>query len=195
MGMHVGLIATKSSVADFLKAFPRVFPHLEIVDAAGDFPDTDSIWEWKDTHEEFVPASDWRKDNPGKTVYLLWQDGPWTLLFDPSYLLPSANKELAVLSNEMGPVLSFVIDTTGGCAFFSCFENGELRREVIYNDATIQEQGTPLPQEAGIDMTQYYMDETEALWSAWGISPAERLASPLGCQAICVIDHTDYSDL
>ncbi|WP_145448292.1 hypothetical protein [Gimesia panareensis] len=195
MGMHIGLIAAKSSVAEFLKAFSQVFPHLEIVDAAGDFPDTDSIWEWKDTHEEFVSASAWRKDNPGKTVYLLWQDGPWTLLFDPTYVLPASDKELAVLSNEMGPVLSFVVETAGGCACFWCFEKGELRREVINNNTEMQQQGAPLPEEAGIDMDQYYMDETEALWSAFGISVYESMSSPEGCQAICVVDHTDYSNL
>jgi hypothetical protein len=38
------------------------------------------------------------------------------------------------------------------------------------------------------------MDETEALWKAFGLSPYEAMQKTAGCQAICVIDHTDYND-
>jgi hypothetical protein len=195
MGMHIGMVAAKTSVRTLRDAFLRAWPTFELVAAAEKFSEADAMWRWKQDNEEFVSAADWRQDNPGKSVYMFWQDGEWALLFDPSYTVASAEKELAHLSKELSSVLSFVVETAGGCALFWCFDNGNLRRHIRYTDGEVVLVGEPLAEETGIDVNQYYMAETEMLWKAYGMSPYDRFSSPIGCQAISVIDHTDYSSL
>ena len=195
MGMHIGLVAVRTSVAQFREAFSRAWPQLEIV-ASDDFlPDANAMWAWKEAQEKFVSAADWSEDDPGREVYMFWQDGPWAVMADHSYVLASDDKGLKNLSTLHGTVLSFVVETAGGCAAFACFENGRLRRKITNNDADISTEGEPLPEETGIDVSGYYMDETEALWRALGLSRYDEMPTSVGCQAICVIDRTDYGDL
>jgi len=195
MGMHIGLVAAKGSVAQFRDAFSIVWPQLEIVASAENFPDPNAMWQWKESHEEFVSAADWTKDNASRQVYCFWQDGPWAVLLDESYLLSSDEEALKVLSSKVGTVLTFVVETAGGCAFFACYENGTLRREISYNDGEVSTDGEPLPEETGINVNHYYMNETEALWNAFGFSRYDEMPTSEECQAICVVDHTDYGGL
>jgi hypothetical protein len=95
----------------------------------------------------------------------------------------------------MGTVLSFVVESAGGSAFFWCAKDGKILRKISNSDTDVALEGNPLPEEKGIDVSNYYMDETESLWKAFGLSPYEVMSSSEGCEAICVIDHTDYSSL
>jgi hypothetical protein len=59
----------------------------------------------------------------------------------------------------------------------------------------VESSGTELPQENGIDASQYYMDETEQLMRAFGISAIEQLPVVSTAVAISTVDRTDYSRL
>lgn len=192
--MHIGLVAAKASVAEFRDAFSDAWPQLEVVASEQNLADPNAMWAWKDSQEQFVSAADWTKDNPGREVYCFWQDGSWAVMLDSSYALASDEEALKVLSAKLGTVLSFVVETAGGCAFFGCYENGKLRRQINNNDGDISIDGQPLPEENGIDVNNYYMDETEALWKAFGFSRYEEMPTSQGCQTICVIDQTDYGE-
>jgi hypothetical protein len=111
---------------------------------------------------------------------------------DPSYVFAMDEPALQRLSAEFGVVISFVVESAAGCAYFLCFENGSLRRKISYSDEDWSCQGEPLPEEAGIDVDKFYMDETEALWKAFCISPYDMMKNSTKCQAICVVDHTEY---
>jgi len=193
--MHIGLVAAKTSVARLRKAFSRAWPRFEIVASEENLPDANAMWAWKESQEQFVSAADWTKDNPGREVYVFWQDGPWAIMMDESYTLASDEEGLRILSTQIGTVLSFVVETAAGSAEFSCFENGQLRRKISNNDAGTSTEGEPLPQETGIDTSNYYMDESQALWNAFGLSPYDEMPTLAGGQAICVIDRTDYGEL
>lgn len=193
MGMHLGLIVVKTSVENLKDAFLASCPELELVDSKDDFASADEVWAWKGANEQFVSAAAWSKDNPGKSVYLFWQDKRWALLLDSDYTHATNKTLLTKLSEKLDRALSFVVESAGGCAFFWCFENGTLRRQICNNNGEIEMAGQPLAEEDGIDASQYYMDETEALWRAFGIAPNDCLQSPSGCLAISVIDRTDYS--
>jgi len=190
--MHIGLIAVKTSVAKFRDSFNRTWPQFETVASASNFPDASAVWDWKESHEEFASAAKWSKENPGKSVYLFWTDGLWTIMMDPDYCLASDEEGLRRLSTQLGTVLSFVVETAGGSAFFWCFQGGKLLRMISNSDGDISMDGEPLPEEIGIDVNNYYMDETKSLWKAFGLSPYEVMESSEGCEAICVVDHTDY---
>jgi hypothetical protein len=192
MGMHVGIVAARCSVNELREAFSIAWPAFEVASSADALPDASSLWAWKESHEQFVSASEWTKENPGSYVVMFWQDGPWAAMMDPSYVLATDKEALQRLSGRLGEVLSFVVESAGGCADFMAFGNGRLRRSISNSDGDIAIEGQALPEESGIDVSSFYMDETEALWRAFGFSDLDRVPTDVGCQAVCVIDRTDY---
>jgi hypothetical protein len=195
MGMHFGLLAAKAPLSQFRNYFSEVWPQLEIAASADRFSDADAIWSWKSAHEEFVPAANWSKEGPGAEVYVFCQDGPWAVLMDFSYVLAGDEDALEKLSAQFGTVVSFVVETAGGCAYFWCYESGQLRRMIQSVDGEIASSGTPLPEESGIDGRHYYMDETEKLMRALGFSAVEELPVVSTAVAISTIDRTDYGQV
>jgi hypothetical protein len=99
---------------------------------------------------------------------------------------------LQVLSRHVGTVVAFVVETASGCADFRCFENGLLRRRICNVDGQVTSEGSPLPEEAGIDGRGYYMRETEILSQALGVPLYDDDSSSEVYHAICVVDRTDY---
>ena len=195
MGMHIGLVAVQASVSDFKNAFAEVWPKFEIVATKDGFASEDEIWAWKDANERFVSAADWTKADPGQEVYVICQDGQWAVLMDFSYVLATDEKALGQLSERFGSVVSFVAQTTSGCAFFWNYESGEMKRSIQSVDGEAELAGEVLAQEAGIDIEHYYMDETEQLMLAFGLSKLDQLLVPATAVAIAIADRTDYSDL
>ncbi len=195
MGMHFGLIAAKASVDELRAAFLRTWPAYEIVASENGFSSQDAVRSWMKSQEEFVSAADWTKANPGKMTFAFYRDGGWAIFLDSSYLRASDDEKLSALSTELGTVTSFVVETAGGSAFFWCFERGHLRRMISNLDGYVAMEGEPLAEEAGVDIDRYYMAETEALMKAFGLSPFDQIPRPDECQAICVVDHTDYDSL
>jgi hypothetical protein len=195
MGMHFGLLATRSSPAELKNAFGDVWPDHDVIDSARDFQNAEGFWQWMSDKAEFVSAAEWTRENPGTETYAVWQDGEWTVLLDQSYVLASDEQSLSALSQRFGTVLSFVVESAGGTAFFSCHEDGKHLRTISFVDGESNFEGEPLPQENGIDVDTYYMDETEALMAAFGLSLPDcfpRLDSTI---AFTVVDRTDYGDL
>ena len=195
MGMHFGLVAIKGAVSDIKAAIPELWPTFEITASADNFTNTEAVWSWMKEHEHFVSASTWTKEHPGTQCSLITQHGPWAIYMDPSYVHASDEKALKSLSNMKGVVLSFVIETTGGCAYFSCYESGQLRRSINNTDGEVQLSGSPLPEEQGINVDVYYMKETEELMQAFGLPTVEKLPIPGATITIALTDRTDYSDL
>lgn len=187
MGMHLGLIAVKASVEPLRTAFTLAWPQCEVVAMVDDLPDARAMAAWKEAHEKSA-GFEGDKAVPAREVVRFWQDGQWAVTEDPSYLRAGDERGLAVLSERLGQVLSFVVETAGGCAYFWCFEGGTLRRKIVYEDGRSTTHGTPLPEEAGIDIGHFYMQESEELWAAFGLSPLDEIPTNVQCQAICAID-------
>ena len=194
MGMHIGMVAARCADKALRDAFGIAWPIYEVVESADALPNADSLWAWKESHERFVPASEWTRENPGRDVFLFWQDGQWAVMMDPSYTLAADKEGLEKLSSQVGEVLSFIVESSGGFAAFMAFGDGRLRRSINNADGAVEVEGHALPEESGIDISNYYMDETEALWRAFGFSGLGKMPTDVGCQAICVIDRTDYGE-
>jgi hypothetical protein len=111
--MHVGLVASRTTVVELHQAFAEILPHLEEVDSA-DLATVNDLWRWMDAHRKFVSAAEWRPDNRGTEVIAFWQDGPWAVFTDGSYVLPSDDERLASLSTRFPTVLSFIVESAGG---------------------------------------------------------------------------------
>jgi hypothetical protein len=195
MGMHFGLIAAKAPLSEFRIAFSETWPQLEVAASADGFSSVDDIWSWKSANERFVSAAKWTKENPGSEVYILCQDGPWAVLMDFSYVLAGDEEALQELSTRFGSVLSFIVETAGGSAYFCSYEWGQMRRMIHNIDGEITSSGVSLPQEEGIDVGRYYMEGTEQLMRAFGLSIPENLPIASAAVAIATIDRTDYTQL
>jgi hypothetical protein len=193
MGMHFGLVAIKASVSEFKSAFAKAWSTFEIVASADNFSSAEAVWSWMEDHEHFVSAAAWTKEAPGTQCLFLSQDGPWAVLVDPSYTLVSDEGALERLSEQYGTALAFVVETAGGCAFFWCYERGQLRRLISNTGEDVKTEGAALPEEKGIEVNDYYMAETESLMRAFGLSPIDALPIPSATMAIAVTDRTDYS--
>ena len=192
--MHFGLIAVKADVKQLAEAFPLTWPQYEVT-AAASFHGLEQLWRWHQSNERSVSAKHWSKENPGVEVFEFWQDGPWAVMMDSSYVQASDENALAALSIRFGRVLSFVIETSGGCAYFWCFKEGELLRSIQYSDGNLDTRGEPMDEESGMRPESFYMEETEELQKRFGITPPEQLAEARQCEALAVIDRTDYSAL
>lgn len=195
MGMHFSLVAVKASVHQLQEAFSEVWPSLHIVDSARGLDTPEAFFAWMSDNERFVSAAEWTVENPGTEAFAFFQDGPWGLLYDPSYVLAADEAALQELSNRFGTALSFVVQTTSGCAFFWCYENGQFRRSILTSDGPTELLGESLPEEAGLDVQHYYMDETEALMAAFGLAPLDQQPLVSSAIAIAVEDRTDYDHL
>lgn len=194
MGMHFGLVAIKASVSEFKSIFPTLWPAYEITSSAEGFSSADAVWAWMKEHEKFVSAAAWTRENPGTHCIALSQDGPWAVMMDSSYVLASDENALKRLSEQYSPVLSFVVESAGGCAFFTYYDSGRLCRSISNaGEEEIKVEGTPLTEEKGIALDDFYMDETEALMRAFGLS--DNLPIVGTTIAIALTDRTDYSNL
>ena len=195
MGMHLGLVAVRAGVTDLKTGFLEGCPNFDVVDVAETFGTDEEFWTWMRSNAKFVSSADWKKENPGVETYALWQDGEWAVLYDPTYVFASDSQSLSALSQKLGRVLTFVVESAGGTAHFSGFEDGKCVREIAYNDGESMLQGQALPQESGINVEKYYMDETDTLLRAFGLRQTDAIPVLDSTIALAVVDHTDYSDL
>jgi hypothetical protein len=172
--MHFGLIAVKGPLGPFRSAFSQIWPELEVVAAAEGFASADEIWAWT-------------QEQPDSEVYIFCQDDPWAVLLDSSYIVASDQRALQQLSARFGSVLSFIVESTGGCAYFWSYESGQLRRSIQNINGELTTSGVSLPEEADIDVERYYMEGTEQLMLAFGLLMPEYLLGNSTAVAIATV--------
>ena len=194
MGMHFGIVAVKSDVAQLLGAFSTAWPTRE-PKVGADVSGLSELSAWMQANSREVSARDGSLDDAGTQAFGFWQDGDWTLMLDPGYVQASDGDGLATLSLRFGLTLSFVIETAGGCAFFSAYDQGQRTRRVTSIDGKVTREGAALPQEAGLPGSSFYMEEIERLQGAFGITPLEQLSEDKRIRAMAYVDRTDYAAL
>lgn len=192
LGMHYGFVAVPAAVEALEREFAAVWPHYQLTHSAA-LASLDDWFDWKRRNERFVAARDWTPENLDVEVFGFLQDGDWAVLLDTSHTLTTNAEALARLSLTFGRCLSFVIETAGGCASFAAYRQGQLQRSIDNVDGKVDTQGQPLPEEEGLDIGGYYMDETEALQQRLGFRAFSGEA-PIGILAIATVDRTDYSE-
>lgn len=192
--MHFGLIAVKADVKQLAEAFQLTWPQYEVA-AAASLNGMEQLWHWHQSNERTLSAKHGSKGSHGVEVFEFWQDGPWAIMMDPSYVQASDENALAALSDRFGLALSFVIETSGGCAYFWRFKQGGLLRSIQYADGKLVARGEPMEEESGMRSEIFYMEEMEELQKRFGITPPEQLSEARQCEALAVIDRTDYSAL
>jgi hypothetical protein len=193
MGMHFAVVAVPAGLEEFRRAFAATWPNHEPGRTRTGFTNYQDVWDWSEENKNVVYANDWSLKNPGSEVYLFYQDGPWAVMVDPSYVLASDEQGLSSLSSRFGKTLSIVIETTGGCANFDYYEQGVARRSVQYMDGEMKSEGERLPEERGLDKNTFYMNEVEQLMTAFGLSQIGDESVAPRIQAVELIDRNDYT--
>jgi hypothetical protein len=192
--MHFGIVAVKAEVGQLLAAFATCWPRHEPA-ASTPLAGLEALDAWMRATQRQVTAAAWSLANPGTDTFGFWQDGEWAVMLDPSYAQASDRKALAALSERFGLALSFIIETSGGCAFFDAFAQGRRVRRIQSIDGAVTSEGERLPQEAGLPASSYYMDETEQLQRAFGLTPLELLPADQPVTGAAYMDRTDYGAL
>jgi hypothetical protein len=172
--MHFGLIAVKAEVAQLIDAFGCCWPRHEPLGSTS-LAGLEALEAWMRATQRQALATAGSSGHPGVDTFGFWQDGQWAVMLDPSYAQASDPRALAALSDRFGTALSFIIETSGGCAFFDAYDAGRRVRRIQSIDGELTSEGARLPEEAGLSGSSYYMDETEQLQIALGITPPGRL--------------------
>lgn len=194
MGMHFGLIVTPANPQEIIDSWKDIFLETEITATHTGFTSENEFSKWMLEKENIVKSKDWSTDNLPINTYAIWKDGKWSVILDSSYIMAIDDKILSEISRRFGKALAFVVESAGGTAVFICYENGELIRKIEYFDGYSNLTGTPLAEEAGINVEQYYMDGTEALLSAFGIN-LKNIPILDSAISLAVIDKKDYGAL
>lgn len=194
MGMHYGIVAVKADVAQLVEAVRVAWPKHEPAQTA-QMAGFGELHDWTRARQRAAQAARQSRDEPDTDVFGFWQDGPWAVMMDASYAQVSDPRALAALSERFGLALSFVIETAGGCAFFDAFEHGQPARSIRSVDGEVTTKGEPLAQEAQLRRGHFYMEETERLQAAFGLTPLGKLPADQAITAAAYLDGNDYSRL
>jgi hypothetical protein len=194
LGMHFGIVAVKAEVSQLMAAFVTAWPRHEPT-ARASLAGLEALDAWMRATQRQVTAAAGSVSNPGIDTFGFWQDGEWAVMLDPSYVQASDGRALAALSERFGLALAFIIETSGGCAFFDAFEQGRRVRRIQSIDGAVTSEGERLAQEAGLPAASYYRDETEQLQRAFGITLLEQLPADHPVIGTACIDRTDYGAL
>jgi hypothetical protein len=187
--MHFGIVAVRADAAQLVAAFAAAWPHHEPVGRVH-LAGLEPLSDWMRVTQRHAAASGGTVD-----VFGFWQDGAWAVLFDPSYAQASDRRALSVLSERFGLVLSFVVETAGGCAFFEAFDAGRLVRKIQSIDGVLTSDGVPLPQEAALPGDRYFEEETRQLQRAFGLAGMDGVPVDAPVVGAAYLDRTDYGTL
>jgi hypothetical protein len=103
-------------------------------------------------------------------VKLLYRNGVWSVIADISTLMASDTECLAELSRRVGRVVVATTQGTVGFAQLLAFEAGAAIRSITGQDGRTTEAGVPIPEEAGIPLATFYLDELDTIWRRLGLA-------------------------
>jgi hypothetical protein len=160
-----GVIAAKVALDEFEQAVFRAWPHYPIQQGPILVPGLEAVWEMeqKALAAEGLPS----------VCVGFHQHGDWSIMLENSPLLTASFRghgELETLSAAVGKVVVFWIQSSGGCAGYLVLDGGKVVRELANNDGEFTDIGEPQPEENGIAMDEYYLDETDQLLASFGIT-------------------------
>jgi hypothetical protein len=180
-------IATRLSIADFQGAVLSCWPHLTLIETATGFATPDDAWAWAESRSRHHKGPR-RNDD----VMLLYRDGDWSVLLDISQCMMYEEHSLIALSHTAGRVITAVTQGTAGVAEFHVYDSGVLTRQILGEEGVVTLSGTALPEEAGLDLGYFYLDEIETLWQNFGLRSFLDVPIFQDCVAIQVRDTENF---
>jgi len=159
MSYTTSLIAARATPQVLRDAVLRAWPELHVVDES---PTVQNL-------EEF---DDWSRSRRSRAhdTKAFYQDGQWAVLLDLSMTMCADDGELAVLSHALGRIIIATTQGTAGFAEIIVVDNGVETRRITSVEGELSEGGTPLPEEAGLDLSDFYMAANEEIAHRLGLA-------------------------
>jgi hypothetical protein len=177
-------IAGRCELPELQAAMLAAWPTLELAEGAQTFAS------WNDAYQWATPRCGYLSGAHPHDVKLLYRDGMFSAIQDISTCMASDRESLAHLSRRVGRVAVATTQGTVGFAELQVFEDGAAIRSITGQDGRITQAGAPIPEEAGVSLDRFYLDELDAIWRRLGLSSFLE-AEPAGpVVALHVLDRT-----
>jgi hypothetical protein len=186
MSFSYSYLAVKCDVDELQAAFLALWPAFEVAELPQRFEYFEGAYEWA------TPRCGYLQGDHPNDVKLLFRDNDWSVLADISMTMADDGDALAELSRRLGRVVVATTQGTAGFAQLLVFEAGTNIRSITHVNGRTDETGIPLPEEAGIPLERFYLDELDMLRKRLGLSSflASDPAGPV--VALHVLDRTPY---
>jgi len=109
----------------------------------------------------------------GSDAWYAWQVGEWAVVGDLVLLLQKDHAALEALSKRFGEVVVGAVDVSFEYAHFAVYAGGEMKRRLTLEDEAIDLEGLPLPAERGRHLDDFNEEETDRLWTSYGLPTFE----------------------
>jgi len=180
--------AARCELAELQSAMLAAWPTLEVAEPAQEFASWDDAFQWAGPRCGYLAGA-----HPND-VKLLYRDGTWSVVSDISTCMASDTASLAELSGRVGRVVLATTQGTVGYAELQVFEAGAAVRSIIGNGGRVTESGAAIPEEAGVALETFYLDELDTIWRRLGLS-SFLAADPTGpTVALHVLDRTPLAE-
>jgi hypothetical protein len=116
-----------------------------------------------------------RDDSPRTTVHkAVTLCGGWTVVMDPEMLMAVDADACARLSERFrAPVFAMICQGTSGTYAFSWYNAGQRRRFWLSDGEVMEDDGDPIPEEAGIDLRSLFEDGVLLIMERAGLRYAD----------------------
>jgi hypothetical protein len=184
MSLSSSCLAVRCDVDELQAAFLALWPAFEVAEPAQRFESFDSAYQWASPRSGYLEG-----DHPND-VKLIFRDNNWSVLADISMTMADDGATLAKLSHRLGRVMIATTQGTAGFAQLRVFEAGTDIRSITSVNGRSDETGIPLPEEAGISLDRFNLNELDLLWQRLGLSSFLQ-SDPAGpVVALHVLDRT-----
>lgn len=110
-----------------------------------------------------------------KVKKLAYCDGGWTFIVDDELVMMVQDDVWSHFSDHWQTrILGWICEGASGTYAIAVFDNGKKVRDALYVDGELRENnGSPLPEETGVDWSSPYEDDILGI--------ADRMGAPFGC--------------
>jgi hypothetical protein len=188
MSFIYSFLAARCELPELQAAMLAAWPSLQVAEPVQAFPSWDEAYQWA------TPRCGYLAGAHPHDVKLLYRDGVWSVISDISTCMAEDTGSLADLSRRVGRVVVATTQGTVGFAQLQVFEAGAPIRSITGQNDRTTEAGAPLPEEAGVSLATFYLDELDTIWQRLGLSSFLQ-ADPKGeVHALHVLDRTPLAE-
>jgi hypothetical protein len=157
-------LAARCEIPQLQAAMLAAWPALEVAEPVQELASWDDAYRWAGPRCGYLAG-----DHP-HDVKLLYRNGAWSVISDLSTCMASDAELLADLSRRLGRVIVATTQGTVGFAELQLFEAGAAVRSITGQAGRTTQTGTPIPEEEGVALEPFYLDELDTLWRRLGLS-------------------------
>ena len=189
MSFTYSYLAARCELPKLQAALLAAWPTLELAEPAQEFASWGEAFRWAGPRSGYLTGA-----HP-HDVKLLHRDGAWSVISDISTCMSADTESLVALSRRVGRVVVATTQGTAGFAQLLVFEDGAAIRSITGEAGHLAEFGAALPEEAGISLASFYLDELDAIWQRLGLASFLAAEPAAPAVALHVIDRTPYAEM